>query len=259
MKRVTMGCILVLIGVVIAILPASSATAGSRRACPKQRSKDALGRPWTWRVVLHGRVSCREANRTNRRYLRALREGRCPTRICSEVTFPGGWTCSALSPVEEQELGNGEVGGCRRRGAHFEVFEVTAHSSGQGDRRLRQFTPPDRKVWCAAGTYPGSREVSCGTEPEPPTHSAEVDMHGLVSLCSALRTEYPPGSKVPNGCFQNWPLPGDHVPVLRYGQRTRLAGFLCSSDTSGISCTLWTGARSGKGFRINKDETIKVG
>ncbi len=138
MKRVTMGCVLLAIGVGVAFLPAGATAMGSARGCPKQRSKDALGRPWTWRVVLHGRVSCREANRTNRRYLRALREGRCPTRICSEVTFPGGWTCSALSSAEEQELGNGEVGGCRRRGAHFEVFKVPARSHRLGQRATTQ-------------------------------------------------------------------------------------------------------------------------
>lgn len=123
MRHVTVGCILLAIGSRL-LMPAGATAASHHRACAKQTSKNALGRRWTWRGVLHGRVSCRQAARTERRYIRALREGRCRTRICTQVTFPGGWTCSSLSAVEEQELGNGEVGGCERKGASFSVFEV---------------------------------------------------------------------------------------------------------------------------------------
>lgn len=112
------------IGISTALIPAGATAASHHRACAKQTSKNVLGQRWTWRAVLHGRVSCREAARTERRYIRALREGRCKTRICTQVTFPGGWTCSSLSAVEEQELGNGLVGGCDRKGTRFSVFEV---------------------------------------------------------------------------------------------------------------------------------------
>ena len=124
MTRVAVGCTLVAIGLVVALLPASATATKHRRTCPRQTSENALGQRWTWHVVLHRRVSCRQAARTERRYIRALREGRCKTRICTQVTFPGGWTCSSLSAVEEQELGNGEVGGCDRKGASFSVFEA---------------------------------------------------------------------------------------------------------------------------------------
>lgn len=118
------GCLLVAIGVWIALPPASATAAKQHRACPKQTSKNALGDQWSWRAVLHGKVSCQEAIRTEHRYIRAVHEGQCPTRIC-DVTFPGGWTCSSLNAVEEQELGNGKVGGCYRKRARFSVFEVT--------------------------------------------------------------------------------------------------------------------------------------
>lgn len=124
MRRIVIGFVLVAVSAWFVFPPANATAAKRHRACPKQTSKNALGQRWTWRVVLRGRVSCRQAIRTHRRYIRAVREGRCPTRICLDVTLPGGWTCNSLNAVEEQELGNGLVGGCERKKASFKIFEV---------------------------------------------------------------------------------------------------------------------------------------
>lgn len=123
-----------------------------------------------------------------------------------------------------------------------------------GALRLTDFMSPDRKVWCQIYSF----AAVCGTEPEPPTHSAELKPDGKVSLCSVLRTEYPEGSKVPLTCFQNWPRPGDHVPVLKIGTVTRDSGFRCTSTAGGIVCTDVAGAGKGHGFRIDKDDAVEL-
>jgi hypothetical protein len=122
------------------------------------------------------------------------------------------------------------------------------------NRHLTSFMSPDRKVWCTVDSF----AAACGTEPEPPTHSAWLEPNGKVSLCSVLRTEYPEGSKVPLTCFQNWPLPSDHVPVLKIGETTQDSGFRCTSSADGITCTDAAGAGKGHGFRINKEEAVEV-
>jgi len=76
----------------------------------------------TYRFVLKGHVTCAEAHRTMRAYVRALVAGRCPTRICTQVLFPGGWTCSATSTVEQRA--GSPLGGCDRRNASFQVFSA---------------------------------------------------------------------------------------------------------------------------------------
>lgn len=121
----------------------------------------------------------------------------------------------------------------------------------------RSFLSPDRQVWCSFATYAG--EVSCGTKPEPPTHSATLHANGSVDLCSVGEVEYPPGSHVPLGCYQNWPLPSDHLPVLGYGRESSLGGFRCSSAPDGVTCIRAGGAGRGKGFRVNEDEAVQVG
>lgn len=228
---------------------ASGARSTASSACATQTSKNAIGRQWSWRVVLHGKDSCAEAIRTEHAYIRALREGRCPSRICSEVTFPGGWTCSSLSAVEEKEAGNGLTGGCERKGASFKVYKVTNHGGKPGTLHLREFLSPDRKVWCTGRT--------CGTYPEPPTRSAEIDSNGTVTICSVPQLIYPPGGHVPEGCaLQNW---NADAPILKYGQRTEQYGLRCTSATNGITCTVVAGAGKGKGFRIDASKAVEVG
>jgi hypothetical protein len=239
--------------VALALISAGAGTTSGAKtasACPTQTSKDALGRTWSWRVVTQGSVSCAEAIRTNLAYIRAAREGRCPSRICTEVTFPGGWLCSSLSAAEEKELGNGLASGCKRRGASFKVYKASSPTSTPGVLHLREFLSPDRKVWCVV------EDRGCGTEPEPPTRSAEIDSHGNVRICSVQRLIVPPGGHVPLGCFQNW---NKNAPILRSGQSDLYNGIRCTSALNGITCTVVAGVGKGKGFRVNKDEAVRVG
>jgi len=46
--------------------------------------------------------------------------------------------------------------------------------------------------------------------------------------------------------------------VLQYGQQSELEGVLCTSEPSGITCIKVSGVGSGKGFRVNTDEAVKV-
>lgn len=132
---------------------------------------------------------------------------------------------------------------------------VGVQGGSNGKLRLTNFMSPNRKVWCQIASF----GAECGTEPEPPTHSAQLKPNGKVSLCSVLQTEYPEGSKVPLTCFQNWPLPSDHVPVLGIGKTTQDSGFRCTSSSEGITCTDVAGAGKGHGFRVNEDEAVEVG
>ncbi len=133
---------------------------------------------------------------------------------------------------------------------------VGSGTTAPGPRRLSDFLSLDHKVWCVFSEF--LREVNCGTEPEPPTRAARIDAHGRVSICSVLQLEIPPGGHVPLGCYQNWPSPAEHTPVLRYGEQTVFGGFRCSSATNGITCIEVDGTAKGKGFRINKDEAVRV-
>jgi hypothetical protein len=229
----------------VSVSAASEQHAKIASACPTQTGKDAIGRPWTWRVVISGSVSCAEAISTNRAYIKAAREGRCPSRICTEVTFPGGWTCSSLSAAEEKQLGNGEVGGCQRKGASLTVFTVKT----PGRPRLEQFLSPDRQVWCLFA-FPG--EVSCGTRPHLPDRSATANTKGKVTLCSVAHA-----TPAVATCYGAWAPPG--TPVLAYGHQTEGYGFRCMSASNGIICTIISGATKGKGFRVSKTEAVKVG
>lgn len=246
------ACIPVAIVVALAIMAiGASTTVGAKTAsaCPAQTTNDAIGRTWSWRVVVHGRVSCTEAIRTNLAYIRAVREGRCPSEICTEVTFPGGWTCSSVIPALERELAP-VVSGCERTGASFDVDKVSRPKSTHGTLHVREFLSPDRKVWCVV------EDRGCGTNPEPPTRSAEIDSRGKVRICSVPRLTYLPGAHVPLACFENW---NSHARILRYGQADLYGGMRCTSAHDGITCMVVAGTGRGKGFRINKDEAVGLG
>jgi len=120
--------------------------------------------------------------------------------------------------------------------------------------RLESFLSPDRKVWCSILAGPPA-SAGCGTEPTPPTHSAQVDANGEVTLCSVSKLEYPGGSRAPNGCYQNW---DPHLPVLAVGQEVELGGFRCVSAANGITCTVISGAGAGRGFRVSAAEAVEV-
>lgn len=60
------------------------------------------------------------------------------------------------------------------------------------------------------------------------------------------------------GCYQNWPRPSDHLPVLHYGERTTFGHFDCIAATDGISCEKVSGPGKGSGFRVSKDEAVQT-
>lgn len=119
---------------------------------------------------------------------------------------------------------------------------------------LSNFLSPDRKVWCGIGE---GREAFCGTggaSGKEPQSLARLGSDGTVTVCSiAVPTPTPS-----NGCIQNWDA---QAPVLLYGQESELDGIRCTSAPNGITCTAVAGAGGGtrKGFRVSKDEAVRVG
>lgn len=204
----------------------------------------------TYRFVLQGRVSCREAQRTMRAYAHAITQGRCPTRICTQVTFPGGWTCSTSSSVEIQQ--GAAIAGCNRRGASFTVYKASPGGPPDAEQSV-QFRSADNQIWCGANAAgPGTR-FFCAS-PRGGTgssqHSATLYNDGHANLCNvAVAT-------LSNECYQNW---GVDTPFLGLGKENYINGVLCKYTTAGMTCTLASGPGKGRGFRINKNGAVQVG
>jgi hypothetical protein len=95
------------------------------------------------------------------------------------------------------------------------------------------------EVWCNINIF--RPEASCGTEPEPPTHSATLYPGGRVEICSVEKLEIQEQGPPP-GCFQNWPLPEEKIPTLHYGETTASDGIGCTSASDGITCIKESGA-----------------
>lgn len=240
---------LISLGVVVALalLAAGALATGGLRivpTCANVTVNPPHGGPLTIRLALKGRVTCAEAQRTVRAYYRPGLK--CEGSGCF-AKLPGGWLCSHVSAIEEKD---GVQGGCQRKGASIEEYKVSSPTSTPGTLHLREFLSPDRKVWCVV------EDRGCGTEPEPPTRSAEIDSHGDVRICSVPRLMVPPGGHVPLGCFQNW---NKNAPILRYGQSDLYDGIRCTSEPNGVTCIVVAGVGKGKGFRVNKDEAVEVG
>jgi hypothetical protein len=245
------------VGVIVALaLMATNAwaTAGAGRtasACSNLTVKPPIGGKLTLRLLLRGRVTCAEAQRTVRAY---WRPGLKTEGSGAFARLPGGWICGHVSTIEEK---GGLQGGCERKGAKITEYKVSLVSgSGSATLHLESFLSPDRKVWCQVETSAPS-ELSCGTKPEPPTWEATLDKRGNVELCEILH-EAPPSGHAPPTCFQNWPDPGTPLPLLPYGRQTELEGYRCSSATNGITCTRVAGPGKGDGFRVSKDEAVRV-
>jgi hypothetical protein len=127
---------------------------------------------------------------------------------------------------------------------------IGAGESAPGTRHLTDFLSPDHKVWCLVGA--GYTFCVAGADPAAPgpQHSATVERNGQVRLCSAAE------SSLTEGCTQNWDV---HSPVLHYGERSEAEGIRCTSAPNGITCIKVSGPGKGKGFRVNKDEAVRVG
>jgi hypothetical protein len=131
---------------------------------------------------------------------------------------------------------------------------VGVPGGGSKNRRLKEFSSPDRHVTCFIGTpYIGGAPAACfayRTKLSGPELSAWIQASGEIHLCNVLK---PSLSEV---CFQNWV---DDLPVLAYGQSSELNGIRCTSASDGITCQKVSGAGKGHGFRINRDEAVEIG
>lgn len=117
-----------------------------------------------------------------------------------------------------------------------------------------EFSSPDRHVTCFIGTdYIGGAPAACfanGTNPSGSQLSGWIQVSGGIYVCNVLKPS------LSEGCFQNWV---DGLPVLAYGQSSKLNGIRCTSASDGITCRKVSGAGKGHGFRINRSEVVPVG
>lgn len=206
----------------------------------------------TVRFVLHGHVTCREARRTMRRYARAIVQGRCPTEICTQVTFPGGWTCSTAIPTQQGP--HRPTWSCDRPRASFDVYKVRHHRRPGSPRHLSQFLSPDRKIWCVLDNGPGLREAYCGYDDNRSAPSQEyaaiLHPNGKLVTCAW----HPPQSGL-RACVQNW---NPSATVLRSGHVDVIYQYRCQATRAAITCTVDTGRGKGKGFTITDTGVTRV-
>jgi hypothetical protein len=105
-------------------------------------------------------------------------------------------------------------------------FKASAFKVVQAHTRLDGFLSPDRRVWCVIGDTAFCASVK-------PDQTAELAAGGQLTVCTGTRSVF---------CAQNFDA---GAPVLRFGEKSELHGFRCTSDFAGIDCTL---SGSGKGF-----------
>ena len=215
-------------------------------ACSTESVNPGFGKV-TVRFVLHGHVSCAEAHRTMRAYARAIAQGRCTTEICSEVTFPGGWTCSATIPALRRP--NGPIWGCERKSASFDVYK--AHKPHRPTRSI-----PSGMEFYAGGTGRGiscqmdagaSGYVLCQDIQPTLVQTAHLTASGTVAICTKHGT-------LGNGCDVG--NPGLGTPTFNVGKQVAVGGFTCGVLSVGVRCVV---TATGKGFLMEPNESIRVG
>jgi hypothetical protein len=118
-------------------------------------------------------------------------------------------------------------------------------STGPKTVSLDDFLSPDRKTWCVIGKGAVGDEAFCATL--TPVQSATLRRNGAVAICNGTA-----GGDCGNGWHSS-------APVLRYGQQNERYGYRCTSERTGITCTVLAGAASGKGFLINRQGVSRVG
>jgi hypothetical protein len=180
-----------------------------------------------------------------RAYARALVQGRCPTRICTQVVFPGGWTCSAPTGAEEQQ--SGVVAGCERNNGSFDVYKARRHRHATRTLHLSEFRSPDKKIGCLISDFvPPRYGLLCNALSGHPREGF-ISTDGKVSVCNQAVFDHVCSLGFPRG------------PVLAYGKRTQAHGYRCTSARNGITCIALTGAATGQGFRISTNGAVLVG
>lgn len=83
----------------------------------------ASGKATTWRLVLHGKVSCAQARRRFDAFRRDVDSGACGSGQICGIRQPGGWQCAFLSVVESKG-DHGLLADCSRRGASIDAYDA---------------------------------------------------------------------------------------------------------------------------------------
>lgn len=91
--------------------------------------------------------------------------------------------------------------------------------------------------------YSPTKNISCQILPDSvycqtwtPPRSVTMTTDGSYKTCE--------------GCLGD---PGEHTPVLAYGNATQVGPFKCVSESSGVTCTT-----AGKGFAISRSGVVKA-
>ena len=241
----------VVLGVFALVLPAAPAGARPSRTvtCSTITVKGG-STPGKVRVVRIGQVSCAKARSLGHKWFKRRATGRCGrlNNFCL-LHFRGGWSCSIFSAGEQRTAG-GAGAGCFRPHPRTKIrfYPQASGAVHPPPRHLREFLSPDHNVWCqfiSTERFCVAKDGSFGRG----ERSARFLRSGAVELCHVRRPS------LRRSCFVNF---GKDIPVLRYGQRSKWDGVLCSSKRNGVTCVLDTGPRRGHGFRINRSHAVRV-
>jgi hypothetical protein len=108
------------------------------------------------------------------------------------------------------------------------------------------FLSPSHNISCGMFDYSPYRYVRC--QSRRPPHLARLSTRGQVTSCRNR-------SVLDNHCGIS--DPGENVvPTLAYGRPITVGRFRCLSERAGVTCVV---IRSGKGFRISRSGTVRVG
>ncbi|MCR6487948.1 hypothetical protein M8542_34500 [Amycolatopsis sp. OK19-0408] len=130
--------------------------------------------------------------------------------------------------------GSGKSGGLHLSGetgwACEFTFTATSGPATGTTENVTTFYSPTRNISCQI--LPDS--VYCQTRTPP--RSVTLTADGTYKTCE--------------GCLGD---PGEHTPVLAYGNSTRVGAFTCVSESAGVTCTT-----AGKGFAISRSGIVKA-
>jgi len=114
---------------------------------------------------------------------------------------------------------------------------VTPPKSGGGATlHLYVFDSPSRNIHCRLGD-----EGLANCQTVKPPLSVHLTYNGHISVCRGTR------------CIGTG---RSTAPTLGYGKKDAFGGYRCRSEKVGVTCT---GAKSGKGFLINRAGVKRVG
>lgn len=242
--------------VALAVIPAGSPSASGRvaKACPNQavNGGKVLGRE-TLRVVVIGRVSCREAHRRVSAYFHQMAAGGCGklNNFC-DLSFPGGWACSIFFAAESRETG-GAIAGCAHNHARIRLYRT----NGKPGPPSAPSNPTEFRARLAGGTFGcavnENAEALCTGVPSTP--------EGGTPFVQVARLQ-PDGQST--GCVEHGLADthcfsgnlGDPVPYLSPGQQSSVGPFTCKVLEASVECTV---TATGKGFVITPTAVTEVG